>query len=390
MVSSLFAGYGDWDSSNPGFPDIKDRRLLLLTNSCRIDPTGYRDYYMQHPHDSIVILKPENYPPQKPLYWHIDLNKVARIHSEDMSQHGLNHSSSDGTSFSDRVSSYYTKSDWIGENIAAGYLNADETMRQWIMDYTDYQTMKPAKDKSGSDGHRANIMSSDYLEMGAGYAYNASAQYKHYWTQDFGGGTPLFDNPISTGAHFIDDSKITFMATCKDPDENSPQKVEVVIENTEYSMSLFLGDTTTGCFKLEQNKGDECRDYYFKFTDSKGKSWRYPEDGVLVTSDEGGCDTQYRYQDVKIEKSPTQKGLTDKFRLSMCQNNRLTISLPKELKTVGFSIYNLKGVKLFSKSREDISNGILKINLSTLSIGNYIILLSNERGELFKEIFTLY
>jgi uncharacterized protein YkwD len=39
------------------------------------------------------------------------------------------------------------------------------------------------------DGHRQNILSPNYREIGIGYAFSDAAQFKHYWTQDFG--TPL-------------------------------------------------------------------------------------------------------------------------------------------------------------------------------------------------------
>jgi hypothetical protein len=38
----------------------------------------------------------------------------------------------------------------------------------------------------GSDGHRANILSSRYDHIGLGYAYNQNATYGRYYTSDFG------------------------------------------------------------------------------------------------------------------------------------------------------------------------------------------------------------
>ncbi|MFW5813736.1 MAG: hypothetical protein ACOCXC_05335, partial [Fibrobacterota bacterium] len=36
-----------------------------------------------------------------------------------------------------------------------------------------------------------------------------------------------------------------------------------------------------------------CRSYHFLFTDSEGDSWRYPEEGRLVTYGEGECSECY-------------------------------------------------------------------------------------------------
>jgi hypothetical protein len=37
-----------------------------------------------------------------------------------------------------------------------------------------------------SPGHRANILSTGYCDIGVGYAYDDASTYGHYWTQDFG------------------------------------------------------------------------------------------------------------------------------------------------------------------------------------------------------------
>ena len=37
----------------------------------------------------------------------------------------------------------------------------------------------------GSPGHRDIILSNEYAEFGAAYAYNKNSTYKHYYTVDF-------------------------------------------------------------------------------------------------------------------------------------------------------------------------------------------------------------
>ena len=61
--------------------------------------------------------------------------------------------------------------DWtnLGENIAAGYPTPEAVVAGWM----------------ASPGHRANILSSQFTEIGIGIA-NGGGQYGTYWTQEFG------------------------------------------------------------------------------------------------------------------------------------------------------------------------------------------------------------
>lgn len=61
-----------------------------------------------------------------------------------------------------------------GENIAAGQTTPESVVNGWI----------------NSPGHRANMLSDNFKEIGVGYHYLAndtgSVNYRHYWTQVFG------------------------------------------------------------------------------------------------------------------------------------------------------------------------------------------------------------
>ncbi len=57
---------------------------------------------------------------------------------------------------------------WIGENIAYGYTSPQSVFTAWM----------------NSPGHRSNILSADYTEIGISLAYNARGVA--YWTQTFG------------------------------------------------------------------------------------------------------------------------------------------------------------------------------------------------------------
>jgi uncharacterized protein YkwD len=66
----------------------------------------------------------------------------------------------------------------IGENIAAGYPTPEAVVAGWM----------------NSEGHRANILSPNYREIGIGLA--SGGKYGSYWTQEFGNrpsaSTPAF------------------------------------------------------------------------------------------------------------------------------------------------------------------------------------------------------
>jgi uncharacterized protein YkwD len=61
--------------------------------------------------------------------------------------------------------------DWsdIGENIAAGYPTPESVVAGWM----------------ASPGHRENILSAQFTEIGVGMA-NGGGSYGMYWTEEFG------------------------------------------------------------------------------------------------------------------------------------------------------------------------------------------------------------
>lgn len=100
-----------------------------------------------------------------------DLVASARAHSADMAaQNYFDHTALDGRSVGDRIAAAgYEAWSW-GENIAAGYATPEAVVTGWM----------------NSDGHRANILSNNYCDIGVGYAYEGDSDYHQYWTQNFG------------------------------------------------------------------------------------------------------------------------------------------------------------------------------------------------------------
>jgi uncharacterized protein YkwD len=98
------------------------------------------------------------------------LRCAARKHSKDMGvKNFFSHTSSDGSSFSQRITKAGYTWTAAGENISAGYATADAAVAGWM----------------ASTGHCNNIMNATFKHLGVGYYYNVNATYDHYWTQDF-------------------------------------------------------------------------------------------------------------------------------------------------------------------------------------------------------------
>lgn len=98
----------------------------------------------------------------------------ARLHSLDMYERNFfDHTAPDGSDPGDRMAAAgYSGSTW-GENIAMGQTSPAQVVDGWM----------------NSDGHCANIMRSQYTEIGIGYhPGNQSGGWmsRNYWTQNFG------------------------------------------------------------------------------------------------------------------------------------------------------------------------------------------------------------
>jgi uncharacterized protein YkwD len=125
-----------------------------------------------------------------PLKQVINLHNAADGHSEEMANDDFfAHCDLDtGLSPFQRMQNAGYSYNSAGENIAAGYNTPAATMNQWM----------------NSSGHRNNILSTSYREIGVGYEYSNDGQvdrrdqngdcnqdatggpYYHYWTQNFG------------------------------------------------------------------------------------------------------------------------------------------------------------------------------------------------------------
>ncbi|MBU8878356.1 SafA/ExsA family spore coat assembly protein [Bacillus sp. FJAT-29790] len=104
----------------------------------------------------------------KPLKSNWELARVARYKSQDMiDKRYFDHNSPTyGTPFQ-MMKNFGISYRSAGENIAAGQATPKEVVQAWM----------------NSEGHRKNILSSNFTEIGVGYVKGGS--YGHYWTQMF-------------------------------------------------------------------------------------------------------------------------------------------------------------------------------------------------------------
>jgi Cysteine-rich secretory protein family len=107
-----------------------------------------------------------------PLKINAELNYAADKYAEEMSKRRvLSHTGPDGSKPWDRAETVGYEARMMGENIAAGQRTPEQVVKGWM----------------DSPGHRANILRSQYTDIGVGF-------YNNYWVQDFGSGDR---NPIS-------------------------------------------------------------------------------------------------------------------------------------------------------------------------------------------------
>ncbi len=97
-----------------------------------------------------------------------ELARVARYKSEDMiAKKYFSHDSPTYGSPFDMMKSFNIKYSYAGENIAYGQKTAAEVVKAWM----------------NSSGHRANILSKNFTQLGVGYAKSSNGTA--YWTQMF-------------------------------------------------------------------------------------------------------------------------------------------------------------------------------------------------------------
>lgn len=135
--------------------DETDRAMLDRINEARSEPRKCGD---------------QNFDAAQPLSWNCTLEDAALAHSRDMVElEFFSHTSPDGVQTGKRVSDRGYRWSAVGENIASGQNSVDRVVDGWL----------------SSPGHCANIMSTEYTEIGAARVEAPGSQCSPFWTQVF-------------------------------------------------------------------------------------------------------------------------------------------------------------------------------------------------------------
>jgi uncharacterized protein YkwD len=117
-----------------------------------------------------------------PLQVSPTLEKASTWMSNDMAtKNYVSHTDSLWRDPATRLAAFgYTSSPW-GENIAAGYSDAQTTLNQLI------SACDPDGTGSCTYAHRRNMLNPGFTAIGIGRVFYSDSSYKWYWTTDFGG-----------------------------------------------------------------------------------------------------------------------------------------------------------------------------------------------------------
>ncbi len=287
-------GDGGYGVPENGYPTYRERLVSVLTNAVRADPVAWKAKFLTGYTNLSKVLQPSIYPAVPALGWNYNLNRSSRYHSGEMAGGcPFQHESCDGGDPFTRIESFYGTSNAEGENIAAGYGTALATVVGWICDApSESSPMACATDSTTAeaDGHRTNIMDSDFRELGCGYVDNPSSMYGDYWTQDFGGNAPHIQ-PAAGGSHMPYSGKTYFLLNYSSA--SAAMAATLNLAGVETPLTLEFGSTTNGTYTVSVISANACRSYHFTAMDSQSRVWRFPETGELQTFGEGSCANDY-------------------------------------------------------------------------------------------------
>lgn len=248
----LASAYGEAGTTEQS---LEERALHFYTDQLRVDP-GAPDAAF------------DELPAARPLILADELAAASRFYADDMGANGCfpeDHSSCDGTSFSERLGSFYSGGTF-GENIAKGQPSAESAVFQsWLY----------------SDGHRANMLDGDWNEIGTGHA-----DVGPIWVQDFGFrpgiGEPIVTSAIHEPLFPDEDRSLLFYAAVFDPEGASLRAMTLVAEETCQAMELDQG---AGGMETWAGTGDSgapgCVRYFFAALRANGDEVAFPTEGSL-------------------------------------------------------------------------------------------------------------
>lgn len=230
------------------------------------------------------------------------LYNASENHSWDMAAYNyFSHTGRNGSTPWDRIrAAGYTYNTYLGENLAAGYVDAQSVFTAW----------------RNSPGHNANMLSANFRAIGVGRVYNGGSTYGWYWTTDFGGVSedntpPSVSVPAPTGSSKVSGT-VVFSANAWD--NVAIRQVDLYIDGllvanettapysiawdtTQYSQgnhTLFArafdssGFYTDASIVVTVENFSPTKNYYFTWYDQSNGDWR---DWILMANPAGGSST---------------------------------------------------------------------------------------------------
>lgn len=265
------AGYGD---AVDGHPSGVEREVHLWVDAVRAAPEAFADDYAAGGCGLEDFATGER-SPRALLAWNADLARAARDHTADMQSHDfVDHPSSDGTSFQDRLDGYYDSPN-IGENVAyTGGGAGRVVLSVWMC----------------SPPHRTNILDA-WDEIGAG-ALGA------YYTVDFGrrGAPPRV---LTTGTHAPEapTNDVVFRTVWRAPE--APDALDIVLDGDPIPMLLETGAPESGLYVAVVASGSGCHTYWFRGV-LGGVEVAFPEEGSFGWGDCAWDDPEARWMATQV------------------------------------------------------------------------------------------
>jgi uncharacterized protein YkwD len=170
-----------------------------------------------------------------PLIRNSSLTNAARAHNLDMiANNFFDHTGSDGSTPAQRACAHgftplFGSTCYVGENIAAGYPTPASVVNGWM----------------GSTGHRANILNTNYREIGIGH--NTGGTWGNYWTMDAG----LQPNPFLS----MSTDTIVFLAKAGSGQTN-PLTIPLAIGNAGGDTLHWTASDNAAWLVLSSTSGD--------------------------------------------------------------------------------------------------------------------------------------
>ena len=202
------------------YQQTEARSMLSLINNFR--KSSYAWYWKENNKDKVTCRGLSN------LVYDYDLEKIAMQRAAEVAVK-FSHIRPNGESW---YSAYpYRVYMSCGENIAAGYVDAQDVFIGWREDNENYD----------GQGHRRNMLSSDYAAVGIACAEYGGVKY---WVQEFGSPaknvTPTAANNAKTGVEFdvntSDMKNVNITADVKNIDIKTGEPADLPIVSVDFMM----------------------------------------------------------------------------------------------------------------------------------------------------------